>query len=97
MHTPGPWIICDKQEEPRTVKIGTGENGWLGVAQSFGDTQEEATANAKLIAAAPDLLEACKGLVEYLESVGIPENEAGYDVLIAAQDAIIKCKLPIRS
>ena len=67
MHTPGPWIICDKQEEPRTVKIGTGENGWLGVAQSFGDTQAEATANAKLIAAAPDLLAAAKDALTWIK------------------------------
>lgn len=57
-HTPGPWVISSIEDAPRTVKIGTGEGGWLGVAQAFGDTDEEARANAQLITAAPDLLAA---------------------------------------
>ncbi len=64
-YTPGPWLIVP-QTEPRTVKIGTGEKGWLGVAQAFGDSDEEAQANSRLIAAAPELLETLKLSLPFL-------------------------------
>ena len=45
--------------------------------------------NARLIAAAPDLLEACKKAVEYLEGIGLTQTEDGeehpeYEMLRAA-------------
>lgn len=62
-HTPGPWIICQtSQDEGTIVSIGTGKKGWLGLADCYGDTMEEALANASLIAAAPDLLAALKDI-----------------------------------
>ena len=67
-HTTTPWqISVEAYPEPRMVKIGTGDDGWLGVASVFGDTQEEAEANADLIVKAVNnfdemiaALEACK-------------------------------------
>lgn len=73
-HTPGPWIISANNTEPNTIKIGTGEKGWLGVAQSFGDTQEEAEANANLIIAAPAMLEALKKTLDFLYD-GTPDSD----------------------
>jgi len=65
-HTPGPWTLSarptyqsendkafwfrDVVNEPRTVRI----------ARVSGVGEDRAMANARLIAAAPDLLEACK-------------------------------------
>lgn len=53
-HTPGPWEILDLHNEPNQEKIGTSDG--MGLALVFGDTKKEAKANAKLIAAAPDML-----------------------------------------
>jgi hypothetical protein len=64
MHTPGPWKISKCVNEPGMVKIGTGPDGWLGVAAAFGDSDEEVQSNALLIAAAPNLLAACKAAME---------------------------------
>lgn len=55
-HTPGPWVA-----EP-----GGGRGAWImganreWTALACGDTDESANANARLIAAAPELLEALK-------------------------------------
>lgn len=63
VHTPGPWDVQDP--------LGGGPNEWifadgLYIAEVDGE-REEADANARLIAAAPDLLAALKDAVEYLE------------------------------
>jgi hypothetical protein len=54
-HTPGPWII-DK-EERWVIHEPEGKSGTLVVPEIYLD-DDEAIANARLIAAAPDLLEA---------------------------------------
>jgi hypothetical protein len=64
VHTPGPWDIHDPSG-------GGSSNNWicadgLYIAEVDGE-REEADANARLIAAAPDLLAALKDAVEYLE------------------------------
>ncbi len=58
-HTPGPWkvkqgtdVTEDRAKEPCTVA-----KCW---SSTFSPPREEAAANARLIAAAPDLLAACK-------------------------------------
>lgn len=53
-HTPGPW-----GEDDRKVILLRGAS-WLGFAHWDDET---AIANARLIAAAPDLLEALRGLI----------------------------------
>ena len=60
-HTPGPWYQgCE--EEPKSGDIYA-EDGSL-IAEAFvNGGQETLVANARLIAAAPDLLEALKTLV----------------------------------
>ena len=66
-HTPGPWD-CSQ------VHVDNG-NFWIGTAKDYiGElypansdlciSEEEAEANARLIAAAPVLLEALKGMIE---------------------------------
>jgi hypothetical protein len=59
-HTPGPW-----KYEPGTKTIRSQkENYWLASMNSW-DGAVNHEANARLIAAAPDLLEACRWLVDY--------------------------------
>lgn len=66
-HTPGPWIAVE--EEDRTI-IGCGWD-FLGRHIAYmsdgGVPRDEEWANTHLIAAAPDLLEALKGLLSDIE------------------------------
>ena len=59
-HTKGPWVMDRYQQlrSPDGVQVGV----W-GAGISWVSRSDEAEANARLIAAAPDLLEACKALV----------------------------------
>ena len=75
-HTKGPWklkAVYGGQEV--RVKDGTWPQGTrpLAVTKNTG-WEEENTANAHLIAAAPELLEACKEALDQLESFN-PELE----------------------
>ena len=61
-HTPGPWRYEPSLARPVTLKrkhwkVGSNSTG-KGVALAFGDGD----ANARLIAAAPEMLEALKNL-----------------------------------
>jgi hypothetical protein len=61
-HTPGPW----KVEGAMRLTIVGGPGASVGVARIWQHGQEEA--NAKLIAAAPDLAKIAQEFVEYLEA-----------------------------
>ena len=59
-HTPGPWIISQPtgyNDSGAIEQIGT---GFVIASDIFGKSKEETEANARLMAAAPDLLAACK-------------------------------------
>lgn len=64
-HTRGPWQLSNATPAGRFV--GSSPDGVLGIAMAFGDTPDEQDANARLIAAAPDLLEACQAILTLLE------------------------------
>lgn len=92
-HTPGPWSIitsetCDlyagiESDDFSIVVIGYPEEDDDGGVR--GKTPEEALANAHLIAAAPELLEALIELRNfYIEMTGLPP--------VAANAAIAKAK-----
>ena len=62
-HTQGPWIIDEDtgMNDGGTIKDTDGR----GIAMDiYGRTADEANANARLIAAAPELLEACQARLE---------------------------------
>ena len=71
-HTPGPWNAYDftlpKTETLVKVGIDCGKfpNGHE-IGSAYGHSEEEAFANAKLIAAAPDLLSKLKEALEAIE------------------------------
>lgn len=59
-HTPGPWFVVDHSKDEQCMYIESAKDG---VASVFTDTPtrpEEIAANARLVAAAPELLEALK-------------------------------------
>ena len=73
-HSPGPWDwYGPTRGEGLTftheAHVGPGEgNDICGpIAAVSGDDSEQAVANARLISAAPDLLSACRSLVERFE------------------------------
>lgn len=64
-HTPGPWRLDSIKDAYRDVSSANGE--WIGLARvpvQFTDEKDcaEGEANARLIAAAPELLQAVKDL-----------------------------------
>lgn len=91
-HTPGPWHLGLRQAE----QIVYNAAGWaVANATVYHGKQdvEECKANARLIAAAPDLLAALEGIFENCAMVhkhwGEGSNAKGADAAIrAAQDAI---------
>lgn len=63
-HTPAPWDIRTQKDARATYHL----------VNTRIETKEEADANACLIAAAPELLEACKTALECLENNGFGKD-----------------------
>lgn len=59
--TPGPWVMEENAHNSRGVWIGKDEETWS--ALSCGATNEIAAANARLIAAAPEMFELLERIV----------------------------------
>ena len=80
-HTPGPWVASDNghilvdeessywQRRLEYANRGNGVEGWRIASMESMWTQED-KANARLIAAAPDLLEALRALVTHRTGAG---------------------------
>lgn len=62
-HTPGPWLIAENSPTFVYALDSVGHNEFDLNVQGRGQFRERHIANARLIAAAPDLLEALKGVV----------------------------------
>ena len=89
-YTKGPWTY---QVDGRNATGRVETLGGLVVGSTVGFTVEEAKANARLIAAAPELLEALQTLVDDCihASVSMDYNYGEFD-LKAAEAAILKAK-----
>jgi hypothetical protein len=74
-HTPGPWHATDQIErtyEGNIVRAGDPERGTIvAIACDFNrfDGDDERVANARLISAAPDLLDSCEALLRFNEEL----------------------------
>jgi hypothetical protein len=98
-HTPGPWVVfgcLDRfpgiEAADLSIVIWGDKHDESGVK---GETHEESIANANLIAAAPDLLEALEGIITTMPDLEEFENPDGYSMLpfvAAARSAIAKAK-----
>ena len=91
-HTPGPWSWCAVGwEEPSgafDIEATTADGRHVIIASRY-DWQhrvEESEANARLIAAAPELLEALRGLRRWMGPCGLDEE---IDAAMRAADAAI--------
>ena len=73
-HTPGPWTADTTKQYSRQARV-EGGNGKLVCSVGNGENPDivfdEWAANARLIAAAPDLLEALKAISRHIDS---PDN-----------------------
>lgn len=93
-HTPGPWAALkgtEDESERWGVYQDTGPAKWhLATIENGapGDTLKTEESNARLIAAAPDLLAACVALVRWRDGGG--GNLQRDDVIAAARAAIAK-------
>jgi len=73
-HTKGPWRVgkyCVWSDEKYVAATQTGLSG------------EEQQANAALIAAAPELLEACKDILEWIDVSGLASTKSGGSGVLA--------------
>lgn len=64
-HTPGPWVIGKQDHDVVMVDTTSG----TAICDVYGDSDDR-PANARLIAAAPDLLEALEAAHGYLVMMG---------------------------
>ena len=91
-HTAEHWEICQNWQEERSKKIQP-QGCDIGVAIAYGDTEEEATANARLIAAAPELLSALEKIADYVFGMESELNICS-SVWMDARAAIAKATQP---
>ena len=92
-HTPGPWFISGRMTKYIEARIGGGliqEVAACGPTDADGGYGERQYANAQLISAAPDLLEALEGMVRKAQKQNWNDNYPAE--LNAAYAAIAKAK-----
>jgi hypothetical protein len=78
-HTPGPWAIEYDRGVPRTIRQQVDSDVGVSLIARWDLTHlEEMTANAKLIAAAPDLLAALQLVMSRVEEL-VKEMEAVHE------------------
>jgi hypothetical protein len=71
-HTPGPWVIDGSvNAENLDVINSEGRIAMIDDSRSTGWNVPTINANARLIAAAPELLEALKDAIEIIEGTGL--------------------------
>lgn len=80
MHTKGPWKREGNVITDPTIPDDIDTSNYLAVV--YGDSHSNRMANAKLIAAAPELLEMLKEAVEHLHSSNYSNEEDDFISLI---------------
>lgn len=98
MHTPGPWvrdghslstiIRCVVPRDDPSAKSLAGDYEVIARCPS-----ENWDADSRLISAAPELLEAVKGMLLLLKAFVGPDDELGQFVITMAQNAITKAEV----
>lgn len=90
-HTPGPWKYQNAHDGNRTVRVIT--NGGPSVVAIMADTEASGSLaplfNAKLCAAAPELLEALRNLADHVFRLESKDNVCS-SAWLDASDAIEK-------
>jgi hypothetical protein len=73
-HTPGPWYFDEKSSDTKLNIYRVKDENALGVALICGDASD-----AILIAAAPELLEACIAMDKYTHAPDSSERNSAYE------------------
>lgn len=86
-HTPGPWTNHGRIPQPGLPHSSVAAKTLIArvYSEAYGDTEQE-TANARLVAAAPDLLDAARAALDDL----ISDGHAHYRVAETLRAAIEK-------
>ena len=83
MHTPGPWVVGGPWPKISICQPEEDGDPWNFVLWVWDDlvvqAPDEVKANAALIAAAPELLEACETALAYLDKLDTPLCFCGDD------------------
>lgn len=90
-HTPGPWENHKWNSEEHQISAKGGTIALVSHDHSL-VPEDEADANARLIAAAPDLLEACHNAIEAYHILAITDISLrlpGFEDCLAALNAAI--------
>jgi len=99
-HTPGPWVVWGLSSNDGEAEVVSKQDGskticWTADTYNEVDGEGEVTSedlsNARLIAAAPDLLAALWELVHYDEGSS-EQGSYGEEVLMRCKDAIAKAE-----
>jgi hypothetical protein len=94
-HTKGPWSISPTSNPETEFGIASNDGTIIARLDSWFDKDEpEADANARLIASAPDLLEALEALLRLYatECDGLYSGEGAWGEAQAARAAIARAK-----
>ncbi len=95
-HTPGPWVVCEQEDDfgaftvfPESMLVDEviAAKDWDRFVVRAGLDHPEFEANARLIASAPDLLEALRNLADLYDT---DEGCRSLPEYIAARAAIAK-------
>lgn len=89
-HTPGPWCARGNSIRPASGKGSTGGYAPLAVVQHDKRLPDNDAANAKLIAAAPELL---KWAIEYTSNVKPGESGADYATRLDTAFNELRCAI----
>lgn len=93
LFTPGPWVSVQEKNTTGNFSIETYEGCTYFVAQTIGGIDKE-RANASLIAAAPDLLEALEFILPNIEALANEKFGSKfletYKPVLKAREAIAK-------
>ena len=90
-HTPGPWIIERGDSTTNFIYDNLGEDGYLGTLAmvEHGDIAQ-LEANTRLIASAPDLLQALRDLTDRYERKGPKDDPQDVYIVSACRAAIAR-------
>lgn len=79
-HTPGPWELKGERVDGKCIFVENDHDGWHRLAVEVdSDDCDTATAwaNARLIAAAPELLEACRAALPLISAEADRRRDSG--------------------